>query len=66
MAGSGHHSSVSLYSLTQAAAALLSHIKHLAASEVLTSSNKTHEMTNIRAVSSNMKKKRVSRLPNVQ
>jgi len=66
MAGSGHHSPVSLYALTQAAAVLRSHIKRLAASEMLTSSNKTHEMTNIRAVSSNMMKKRVSRLPNVQ
>jgi len=66
MAESGHHKRVSLYALTQAAAVLQSHIMRLAASEVLTYSNKTHEMTSIRAVSSNIMKKMVGRLPSVK
>jgi len=66
MAGSGHHSPMSFYALTQAAAVVWSHTKCLAASVVLTSSNKTHEMINIRAVSSNMMKKTFGKLPNVR
>jgi len=52
--------------LTHAAAVVRSHTKRLAASVVLTPSNKTQEMTNIRAVSSNMMKKDVRTLPNIK
>jgi len=63
MAGSGHHSPVSLCALTQAAAVLRSRIKRLAVSKILTSANKIHEMINIRALSSNMMKKSVASEP---
>jgi len=66
MAGSGHHSPVSLYALTHAATVVRSHTKRLSASVVIKPSNKTQEMTNIRAVSSNMTKKGVRTLPNMQ
>jgi len=66
MAGSGHHSPVSLYALIQAAAVLRSHDRRLAASAVLTPSNKTQETTSIRAVSSNMMRESEGKLVNVQ